>query len=190
MKTEGEIIFNYLCFLSSINTSERTHSRMTIFSFCLLSFITCCHFKSQQLKQANYCISLQKLLPRPTMASAISRPVFLLAATLFTHLCFVVVNSQHSSTTWHAYNQTQVNELSKTSACARFWNSTKSPSNYGPTSALSDIRLWPGNVSLPRTFRCKHRIPSDLQTLDGSKHKLNNVILFWKVWCQQKKNRQ
>ena len=40
-----------------------------------------------------------------------------------------------------------------------------------------------------RTFRCKHRIPSDLQTLDGRERKLNNVI-YWKVWCQQKKSRQ
>jgi hypothetical protein len=154
VKTEDNHPLDFELFMFPIidkYPSKRINSRMTIFPFCLLSFIPCCHFSSQQLelKLANYCVILQNLHTRPTMASAISRPVYLLAATLFTNLCFVVVNSQHNSTTWHAYNQTQVDELSKTSACARFWNSTRSQSSNGPTSALTEVRLWPGNVSLP-----------------------------------------
>ena len=90
------------------------------------------------------------------------RTGFLFAATLFTNLCLVAVNSRSLTTTWHAYNQDQVNTLSQDKACERYWNSSisKSSRNLGnDSSVLSEARLWPGNVSLLCSYRLRPQSP-------------------------------
>ena len=100
--------------------------------------------------QAKRWLSLWSPLESP-MSRLTLPPSFLLTAALLTNL---VVNSQSLTTTWHAYNQDQVEALSDTKACERYWNSSTSQSdrilgnNASSLAGFSKLRLWPGNVAL------------------------------------------
>ena len=89
-----------------------------------------------------------------SMPLFVLQPGLLFTATLLSNLFLVAVNSQSTTTTWHAYNQSLVKTLSNTEACKHYWSLPKPSSTQelknttSPSSRQSEFRLWPGNVSL------------------------------------------